>query len=151
MSDKPQPGLLTFDQLLKMGETIADELLASRQATVNPSDMGMIMYTSGTTGFPKGAMLSEKGILNVAQIASDRYGIQPQDKFVNPMPLFHIAGITSCVLACLVKGSTLIQLIGFDPVKQLELIMNEKATISGGSSGHVNCAAKPPALCGRCI
>jgi len=132
LTDTARPGLLTFAQLLSEGETVSNELLLVRQATVTPSDTGIIMYTSGTTGFPKGAMLSQKSILNASYLSAQRNGLQPSDAFVSPMPLFHIAGITSCALPCFVTGCTLVQMLGFDPAKQLELIMSEKATVSAG-------------------
>ncbi|HEX2914905.1 MAG TPA: AMP-binding protein [Chloroflexia bacterium] len=132
MSDTPQPGLLTFSQLLELGNAISDEALAARQASVTPRDTTIIMYTSGTTGFPKGAMLSHYSVLNAARLCAYRYRLQPEDRLVSPMPLFHIAGITSCSLVCFVAGSTLIQLVGFDPAKLLELVQQEKATMTGG-------------------
>jgi fatty-acyl-CoA synthase len=70
--------------------------------------------------------------LNAAKLRSNRFDFQPHDSMVSSMPFFHIAGLTSCSLACLVMGMTIIQLISFDPVKQLELIMAEKATLTGG-------------------
>jgi fatty-acyl-CoA synthase len=124
----PHPGMLLYAQVVALGQRIADEALRERRASVTPEDVAMIMYTSGTTGFPKGAMLTHDNIVN--QMETSRLN---QDysywRYVNPMPLFHIAG-SNFVIAALLNGFTLIQLIAFDPVKELTLIDQEKGTNS---------------------
>ncbi len=125
-----RPGLLNYAQVVAMGENISDEVLHERQASVSPQDIAMIMYTSGTTGFPKGAMLTHLNLLN------SRRHDQPEKDYskergVSPLPLFHIAG-SATVLGWLINGGTLVQMVAFDPVRQLELMSSEKATTSGG-------------------
>lgn len=125
-----RPGLLRFDEMVALGQNILDETLRERQAGVSPDDTALIMYTSGTTGFPKGAMLSHRNLLN-----SRRHDEPPRDyseeRGVSPMPLFHIAGLMQ-VLSGIVNGNTLVQMVGFDPARQLELMSSERATVSGG-------------------
>ncbi len=124
----PHPGNLLYADVIALGQQISDEELRERRASVTPEDVAMIMYTSGTTGFPKGAMLTHDNIVN--QMESSRLN---QDysfhRYVNPMPLFHIAG-SNFVIAAVLNGFTLIQLIAFDPVKELELLDQEKGTSS---------------------
>ncbi len=127
-----RPGLLPYNRVLELGATIADIVLTSRQARVTPHDIAQIQYTSGTTGFPKGAMLTHYNILNNAHLVAARGQMQPEDRMVTPMPLFHTGGCVLAVLTMLDKGGTLIPLIAFDPIKQLDLISKEKATISSG-------------------
>jgi fatty-acyl-CoA synthase len=124
----PHPGTLLYAQVLALGQHISDEALHERRASVTPQDVAMIMYTSGTTGFPKGAMLTHYNIVNQMQSANLNQDFS-QWRYVNPMPLFHIAG-SNFVIAAVMSGFTLIQLIAFDPVKELELLDQEQGTCS---------------------
>ncbi len=124
----PRPGMLLYAHVVSLGQRITDEALRERRASVTPEDVAMIMYTSGTTGFPKGAMLTHYNIVN--QMESSRLNKDYSYwRYVNPMPLFHIAG-SNFVIAAVLNGFTLIQLIAFDPVKELELLDREKGTCS---------------------
>jgi fatty-acyl-CoA synthase len=124
----PRPGTLLYAQVVEVGTQISDEALQERRASVTPEDVAMIMYTSGTTGFPKGAMLTHDNIVNQIQSANLNVDYS-QDRYVNPMPLFHIAG-SNFVISSVMCGYTLIQLIAFDPVKELELLNRERGTTS---------------------
>lgn len=124
----PRPGTLLYSHVVALGQNISDEALRERRACVTPGDVAMIMYTSGTTGFPKGAMLTHNNIVNQMQSARLNQDFS-QWRYVNPMPLFHIAG-SNFVIAAVMSGFTLIQLIAFDPVKELELLDQEKGTCS---------------------
>jgi fatty-acyl-CoA synthase len=124
----PRPGTLLYAQVVALGQRISDEALHKRRASVTPQDVAMIMYTSGTTGFPKGAMLTHYNIVNQMQSANLNQDYS-QDRYVNPMPLFHIAG-SNFVIGSVTNGNTLIQLIAFDPVKELELLDRERGTSS---------------------
>lgn len=128
----PQPGLMPYSQVIAMGEDIPDEALQARQSSVTPQDIAQIQYTSGTTGFPKGAMLTHHGVINNAFLHISRGKFQPDDRFVTAMPFFHTAGCVMAVIGCLINGCTLIPLITFDPAKELGLISSEKGTVCGG-------------------
>ncbi len=82
---------------------------------VRPSDPVMIQYTSGTTGFPKGALLSHRGLVNNGADSSERMGVDPGDVFVTTMPLFHTGGCVCCVLASVSKAATQVLVEAFDP------------------------------------
>jgi fatty-acyl-CoA synthase len=124
----PRPGMLLYSHIVSLGQHISDEALHERRASVTSEDVAMIMYTSGTTGFPKGAMLTHNNIVNQIQSANLNQDIS-QWRYVNPMPLFHIAG-SNFVISSVMCGYTLIQLIAFDPVKELELLDQEKGSCS---------------------
>jgi fatty-acyl-CoA synthase len=105
---------------------------AERLPVVRPDDVAQIQYTSGTTGFPKGAMLHHRGITNNARFCTQILGGAPGDVWVNPMPLFHTAG---CVLLTLgpVQGLfTQVLVPGFDPGLVLRLIETEHSVMFGG-------------------
>ena len=95
---------------------------------VSPDDPVQIQYTSGTTGFPKGAYLHHRGITNNARFTLERLGLEPGGGYVNPMPLFHTGGCVIGVLGPCSQHATLVNLVQFDPGLMLELAESEKAT-----------------------
>lgn len=125
----PQRSLLPFERLAACGESVSDERLAERQAGVRPDDVSQIQFTSGTTGAPKGAMVTYRGTLNNARLVAHRAGLGEQDRYVTAMPLFHTAGNVVDQLSMLVTGGTVIKAIAFDAAKMLELIEHERATV----------------------
>jgi fatty-acyl-CoA synthase len=86
--------------------------------------------TSGTTGFPKGVMITHYSLVNQAHVSIGRGGLGPEDKLISAMPLFHVAGCLGMVIYGLYMGCTVIPLIGFDPVKMLQLIQQERANFT---------------------
>lgn len=128
IGNTPSPGTLLYSQVVALGQNISDEALEERRASVTPQDVAMIMYTSGTTGFPKGAMLTHYNVVNTMQTVKLNQDYSPE-RYVSPMPLFHIAG-SNFVIFSIMSGMTMIPLIAFDPVKELELLSKEKGTCS---------------------
>src|SRR5262249_6320505 len=100
--------------------------------SVTPDDTAQLQYTSGTTGFPKGAMLSHRGLVNNARIFARVLGATPDDILINPMPLFHTAGCGLATLGALQTGGTQVIAPGFDPADLLHLIEAERGTIMLG-------------------
>jgi fatty-acyl-CoA synthase len=124
----PRPGTMLYSQVVELGQHISDEALQERSSSVTPQDIAMIMYTSGTTGFPKGAMLTHYNIVNTMQAAKLNRDYS-SERYVSPMPLFHIAG-SNFVIFSVMSGMTMIPLIAFDPAKELELLSKEKGSCS---------------------
>jgi fatty-acyl-CoA synthase len=125
-----QPGMMLYSELGPLGESISDEVVLERQASLDPNDVIQMQYTSGTTGFPKGVMLTHHAIINQAHVSCLLGNLQSDERYVTAMPLFHIAGSLGAVMFGLYLGATLIPLITFDPAKELELMACEKATFS---------------------
>ena len=121
-----------FQEMVADGKKINTEALRGRQASVKPRDPVQIQYTSGTTGFPKGAVLHHYGILNNAMLFAQRWGLRQSDRYCNPMPLFHTAGCVLAVLGTLYAGSTLHPLLAFEPLKALQIISRERCTFLVG-------------------
>ena len=117
-----------FQDMVADGVAVREEALRERQASVKPRDPVQIQYTSGTTGFPKGAILHHHGILNNAMLFIHRWGLRQSDRYCNPMPFFHTAGCVVAVLGNLYAGSTLHPLLAFDPLKALQIIGHEGCT-----------------------
>ena len=99
---------------------------------VNPGDPAQIQYTSGTTGFPKGAHLHHRGIVNNARFTAERFEVHEGDVWCNPMPLFHTGGCVLGALGTLWARATHIPVLAFDPGLVLELIETERVGVMGG-------------------
>ncbi|GAB5486777.1 MAG: AMP-binding protein [Parasphingorhabdus sp.] len=97
-----------------------------------PFDIVQIQYTSGTTGFPKGVLLHQQGLLQSNFDVFDRIGVEEGDSYVCPFPLFHTAGGAVSVLGSLTKGATMILVSNFDPAAVVKCIAREKPQILGG-------------------
>jgi fatty-acyl-CoA synthase len=102
-------------------------------ATVNPADLLLIQFTSGTTAYPKGAMLTHDGMLRDAWAAGTRVGIRPQDRYFNCRPFFHVAGSTLSALMALVSGACLVTLPTFEAGAALEMMERERCTLLSGN------------------
>jgi fatty-acyl-CoA synthase len=89
--------------------------------TVMPHDPVMLQYTSGTTGFPKGALLHHRGLINNGHHCVDRLGVDDGDVYVATMPLFHTGGSALSVLGCVSKKLTQVLVPSFDPGLVIEL------------------------------
>jgi fatty-acyl-CoA synthase len=126
----PQPGMMLYSLVSKLGEDIPDDLLRERQSRLDPHDVIQMQYTSGTTGFPKGVMLTHYAILNQAHVSCEIGSLRADERYVTAMPFFHIAGSLGAILFGVYLGCTLVPLIHFDPEKELELFHREKATLS---------------------
>ena len=99
---------------------------------VRADDIAQIQYTSGTTGFPKGAELHHRGLTNNARFYAERLGLRPGEVYVNPMPLFHTAGCGMGVLGAVQSLAVDVPVLAFDPALVLELIEAERGTVFGG-------------------
>lgn len=122
-------GALSWSDLLNLGASVFVEELEARQRSVSPHDVSQIQYTSGTTGAPKGAMLTHFSTLNNANLMGDRAGFSSSDRTISAMPLFHTAGCVCNVLGVMVKGGCLIGMPAFDATRMLHLIAKHRATV----------------------
>ncbi|MFO1187294.1 MAG: AMP-binding protein [Alphaproteobacteria bacterium] len=94
----------------------------------SPRDPVQIQYTSGTTGFPKGAVLHHEGLYNNGKLTLERLGVKAGDKYLNPMPLFHTAGCVLAVLGCLSRRATLYLAAMFDAPALIRIAEQERIT-----------------------
>ena len=118
-----------WDALLAAGRCGSAELLAQRQAALSPDDPINIQYTSGTTGFPKGATLSHHNILNTGYFVGQLCGYTPADRVCIPVPFYHCFGMVLGNLACTSNGCTMvIPAPAFDPKATLEAVAKERCT-----------------------
>src|SRR3954467_14333766 len=96
---------------------------------VGPEDVAQIQYTSGTTGFPKGAMLPHRGLVMVSRMFATINGSTTRDVWINPMPMFHTAGCGLVTLGALQTGATHVLPAGFDPAVMLDLFEADSGTL----------------------
>lgn len=122
-------GFLRWDQLEGIGASVSAEELAQRQALLQFDEPINIQYTSGTTGFPKGATLSHYNILNNGYMVGESIGLTEHDRLVIPVPLYHCFGMVMGNLGCMTHGATMIYPApSFEPEATLAAVAEERAT-----------------------
>jgi fatty-acyl-CoA synthase len=123
------PGMLPWSELLALGDHITPEQLATRQSEQEFDDPINIQYTSGTTGFPKGATLSHHNILNNGYFVARLQNFTHEDRLCIPVPLYHCFGMVMGNLGCITHGAAMIYPSeGFEPQAVLETVQAEKCT-----------------------
>ena len=125
-------GMINFDSIITRGEGVSDAELAAVEATLDCHDTINMQYTSGTTGFPKGVMLSHYNIVNNGYNIGECMKFTEKDRLCIPVPFFHCFGCVLAVLACVTHGSTMVPVEIFDPLKVLQTIEKEKCTAVHG-------------------
>jgi fatty-acyl-CoA synthase len=134
MARESQPDMVLWTELLGMGDDPDPQSLEQREKLVSPEDPVAIMYTSGTTGVPKGVMLDHLGLINKSLAAAKRQGLTGEDRLCLFFPLYHMFGNTCIALTGLLTGATLVMpCLAFDPSKILKAVRKEKATAVYGS------------------
>lgn len=128
IGDNHPAGMLRYDTLLERSEQVSDETLDALLATQTLDNVINMQYTSGTTGFPKGVMLTHRNILNNGYWMGDMLGFTPNDRLCLPVPLFHCFGCVIGVLGAYTHATTLVPLEYFEPLKVLQYIEAEKCT-----------------------
>ncbi|RLV10504.1 AMP-binding protein [Streptomyces griseocarneus] len=119
----------TWDGLVKLGESVSRERLAEREAQLGCYDPVNIQYTSGTTGFPKGATLSHHNILNNGYFVGELLGYTENDRVTLPVPFYHCFGMVMGNLAVTTHGSCMvIPAPSFDPAATLHAVERERCT-----------------------
>jgi len=128
------PSMLSWDRFLEIGamNASADDL-KRREDELDPNDPINIQYTSGTTGFPKGATLTHLGILNNAYFAAEEMKFTSKDRLCIPVPFYHCFGMVLGNLACVTHGATMvIPSDAFSPENVLRTVEEEKCTALHG-------------------
>jgi acyl-CoA synthetase (AMP-forming)/AMP-acid ligase II len=134
IGDSSEANMISWNTMIAGGEKVDQEVLVKISETIDPQDPVAIMYTSGTTGQPKGVVLDHLGLINKSLVATERQGISFDDRLCLFFPLFHMFGNTCIALAGLLRGAALvIPCRTFDPAKVLPAIPGEKCTALYGS------------------
>ncbi|WP_348710370.1 AMP-binding protein [Bacillus subtilis] len=132
IGNKRLPGMYHWDDTEILAKTVTDAELEERMNSQNKDDVINMQYTSGTTGFPKGVMLTHFNVINNAANIAECMVLTSQDRMCIPVPFFHCFGCVLGVLACVSVGAAMIPVQEFDPVTVLKTVEKEKCTALHG-------------------
>ena len=132
IGQEKQRGMYNTSELMTLGSLTDDAMLSEAKAQVGCHDEINMQYTSGTTGFPKGVMLTSHNILNNGQTIGDCMHFTPADRLLICVPLFHCFGCVLGVCSVITHGSTMVMVEDFDPLKVLASVHRERCTALHG-------------------
>ena len=135
IGDERPPGIIGWDTLLAGAAEVPASELSHREAAVHPDDTFLLMYTSGTTGFPKGVMHGHNPIRTITD-AANRMAMSPRDVILMYLPLFHCFGLYEGPLMSWVTGARIVLTTMFDAGETLRLLESERATVMNGFDAH---------------
>lgn len=125
-------GCLNWNDMLKRSTLVPREEVLRRASQVKPDDVCNMQYTSGTTGFPKGVMLTHRNIVNNGKIIGDRMDTSTADRMMIQVPMFHCFGMVLSMTNLMTHGGTICPMPYFSPKSSLACINDEKITMFNG-------------------
>ena len=125
-------GMFNWSDILEMAEQVSQEELEAVKATLDIHDVINMQYTSGTTGFPKGVMLTHYNLVNNGKAIGDCMNFTHEDRLLIHVPLFHCFGCVLGVMASITHGTTMILNDHFNPIHALKVIEAERCTAVHG-------------------
>ncbi len=129
IKESKKPGMLSWSEFRRLAERVSEVDLAKREVEIRADDVVNIQYTSGTTGFPKGAMLTHRNLLMNAYYVGQRLNFTEQDRLCIPVPFYHCFGCVMGTLMCAIYGAAMVvPAESFDPLATLEAIEKERCT-----------------------
>ena len=130
--DSRQKGCIHWDDAVALAKTVPVEEVYKRAAAVQKNDVCNMQYTSGTTGFPKGVMLTHYNVVNNGKAIGDCMDLSTADRMMIQVPMFHCFGMVLSMTASVIHGTTMSPISAFSPSKGLECITREKITAFQG-------------------
>lgn len=127
-----QKGCLTFAEAMKRKSLIPSEVVARMADEVKPDDVCNMQYTSGTTGFPKGVMLTHYNVVNNGKAIGDRMGLSTADRMMIQVPMFHCFGMVLSMTSSVTHGTTMCPMPYFSAKSSLACINQERITCFNG-------------------
>jgi fatty-acyl-CoA synthase len=128
MGDEQKRGILSLADIFALSGSVSDEQYAARKAEVMPDDVVNMQYTSGTTGFPKGVMLTHINIVNNGWWIGRHQNLGSEDRVCLPVPLFHCFGCVLGVMAFVSHGTCMVVIEAFNPLQVLKAVEDERCT-----------------------
>ena len=130
--DFSMDGCLTWEQMLSRAELVPLQEVHRRASLVRPDDVCNMQYTSGTTGFPKGVMLTHRNIVNNGKSIGDRMDLSTADRMMIQVPMFHCFGMVLSMTSMMTHGGTLCPIPYFSPKSSLACVNDEHITCFNG-------------------
>ena len=127
-----QPGSLTFDEAMARADLVPAAEIERLAAAVRPDDVCNMQYTSGTTGFPKGVMLTHYNVVNDGKCIGDRMGLSTADRMMIQVPMFHCFGMVLSMTSSMTHGATMCPMPYFSAKASLACINQERITCFNG-------------------
>jgi fatty-acyl-CoA synthase len=129
IKEATRPGVLGWTEFLQRADRVSHQKMATRMPAVQPGDVASIQYTSGTTGFPKGAMLTHRNLLMNAYYTGQRQAFSDRDRLCIPVPLYHCFGCVMATVMCVIHGAAMVfPAESFDPGAALQAVQDERCT-----------------------
>jgi fatty-acyl-CoA synthase len=130
--DSVQPGCFSWEAAIALGKDIPQTEVEARRRQIDQNDVCNMQYTSGTTGFPKGVMLTHRNVVNNGKSIGDALDFSTADKLLIQVPMFHCFGMVLAMTASMTHGTTMVPIPMFSPKKGLNGINKEKCTAVHG-------------------
>ena len=130
--DSKQPGCFSWDQIPELAKRVPESVVDVLRQTVSKDDVCNMQYTSGTTGFPKGVMLTHYNVVNNGKAIGDCMDLSTNDRMMIQVPMFHCFGMVLAMTASVTHGVTMSPITAFSPRKSLHCINQEKITCFHG-------------------
>ncbi|MDN7229042.1 AMP-binding protein [Planococcus sp. N064] len=128
MGENQFPGIYTWSEFEAFADRVDDDQLEERFVSMEPDDVINIQYTSGTTGFPKGVMLTHRNVVNNGKLIGDTMNLSELDRLCIPVPFFHCFGCVLGTMAAVTHSTTMVIAEQFDPKRVLQMVQDEKCT-----------------------
>ncbi|NGN91813.1 AMP-binding protein [Nocardioides sp. KC13] len=122
-----------WDEFLARGDDTTEKRLSDAKATVTPDTLADLLFTSGTTGKPKGVMSAQRQTIGVADVWARGAALSPDDRYAIVNPFFHGFGYKAGFVAAFTAGSTVYPIATYDPTQALKLIQDERITVLPGA------------------
>jgi fatty-acyl-CoA synthase len=132
IGDETPAGTTNFRDLYELAKGVSDEELAEIERSLDIHDVINMQYTSGTTGFPKGVMLTHYNLVNNGFYIGECMRFTEKDRLCIPVPFFHCFGCVLGVMACITHGTTMVPIETFNPLQVLQAIEKERCTAVHG-------------------
>ncbi len=125
-------GCYTWEEAIALSDTVSQKEVEFRRKFINKNDVCNMQYTSGTTGFPKGVMLTHYNVVNNGKTIGDGMDLSTADRMMIQVPMFHCFGMVLAMTASMTHGTTMCPITAFSPRKGLDCINREKITAFHG-------------------
>lgn len=132
MGPEKHRGMYNTPELLLLGSQLSDEALLKAASSVTSTDVVNMQYTSGTTGFPKGVMLTHHNILNNGNATAACMNFSADERLCVCVPLFHCFGCVLALCSIITRGGTMVMVENFDPITVLASVQKERCTALHG-------------------